>query len=105
MIAAATSGATYRGVPSTKMKPRASAPAATLARASSALVIPQIFTLTTPSPLEQELAHLGPDIGGPHEPLADQYGMSAGRDDALDVVARGDPALADGHRAGRHARQ
>ena len=43
-IGATCSGVTKRGVPSTKMKPRASAPASTAVRASASVVIPQIFT-------------------------------------------------------------
>src|SRR3990167_8967968 len=43
-IAATCSGVTKRGVPSTKMKPRASAPASTAVSASPRFVIPQIFT-------------------------------------------------------------
>src|SRR6266498_4179875 len=73
MIRAAASGVTKRGVPSTKMKPRASAPASTLSRASSMLVMPQIFTLTISGPAlpEQKLPHLGVDVGRaqPERPL------------------------------------
>src|SRR6266511_1115195 len=92
MIRAAASGVTKRGVPSTKMKPRASAPASTLSRASSMLVMPQIFTLTISGPVlrEQKLPHLGAYVG---------------RDDALNIRAGRDPALADRHWAGRDERQ
>src|SRR3989454_7747349 len=44
-IGATCSGVTKRGVFSTKMNPRASAPASTAVNASSALVMPQILTL------------------------------------------------------------
>src|SRR5207248_1478138 len=48
-IDATCSGVTNRGVFSTKMKPSASAPARTARRASSRLVMPQIFTRVTPA--------------------------------------------------------
>src|SRR2546426_7939838 len=44
-IGATCSGVTKRGVFSTKMNPRASAPASTAVSASSTFVIPQILTL------------------------------------------------------------
>src|SRR2546426_2709375 len=44
-IGATCSGVTKRGVFSTKMNPRASAPASTAVNASSRLVMPQILTL------------------------------------------------------------
>jgi hypothetical protein len=47
---AAAAGSTYLGVFSTKMKPRASAPASMANSASATLVIPQIFTLVTSDP-------------------------------------------------------
>src|SRR2546425_12134166 len=75
MIGAACSGVTKRGVPSTKMKPSASAPASTASRASSGLVIPQILTLVT----ERQLPDLGGHVAGPHESLADEDGVRARR--------------------------
>src|SRR5204863_77375 len=59
MIGAACSGVTNRGVPSTKMKPRASAPASTATLASSRFVIPQTLTLT----IERALAELRAGAG------------------------------------------
>src|ERR1700693_4945830 len=90
MIAAAAAGSMKRGVPSTKMKPSASAPASTATRASATLVIPQTFTLVnsalpswlrpsartaTPRSQERQLAHLGLHVGGAHEPFADEDGV------------------------------
>ena len=81
MIAAAAAGSMKRGVPSTKMKPSASAPASTASRASATLVIPQTFTLITSTVLERQLPHLGRHVGGPHETFADEDGVRARPDD------------------------
>jgi len=53
MMRAAVSAVTWRGVPGTKMKPRASTPASTHRRASSRLVMPHSLILiaaTAPAP-------------------------------------------------------
>src|SRR6267378_3348939 len=100
MIGAACSGVTNRGVPSTKMKPRASAPASTATLASSRFVIPQTLTLT----IERELPELRPDVDGADEPLADEHGVGARVDHAPDLVAGEEPALAHDDRPRRGGR-
>src|SRR5262245_51474111 len=100
------------------MNPSASAPAATLARASSALVRPQILILITMASeaalprwrlvraiREPQLANLRRHVGGPHEALPDQYGMSPGGDHTLHVGPGREAALAHRHPPLRDARQ
>src|SRR3972149_6666946 len=104
MIAAAWAGVTWRGVPSTKMNPRASAPASQQSRASSALVIPQILIRIISGVPQRELADLGGTGPRSHEPLAHQDRVRARRHDPLDILAREDAALAHGDMTGRHER-
>ena len=84
MIGATCSGVTKRGVFSTKMKPRASAPASTATFASSGLVMPQILILTT----QPQLPNFRPHVRRPHQPLAHQHRVGAGRHHAPHVRRR-----------------
>src|SRR3990167_6352457 len=100
MMGAACSGVTKRGVPSTKMKPSASAPAWTAVSASSRRVIPQTLTLTT-----RELVNLGRDVAGSDEALAPEHGGGGGRRDPADLGAGEEPALAHDDGPRRNQRQ
>src|ERR671931_2477065 len=101
MIDAARAGAMKRGVPSTKMNPRASAPASADSIASSMDVMPQIFTLTT----EAELLHLRRHVGRPHQAFAHENRARARRHHRAHLLGRLEPALAHDDGTGRHAGQ
>src|SRR5206468_9292222 len=64
-IGATCSGVTKRGVFSTKMNPRASAPASTAVNASSALVMPQILTLIVNTWVGRDAPPLIPPVRQP----------------------------------------
>src|SRR5262245_56320241 len=51
-----------------------------------------------------QLVELGPDIGCPHERLADEHRLHSRRVEALDVGPRADPTFADETNVGRKAR-
>src|SRR5713226_5548822 len=132
-IGATCSGVTKRGVFSTKMNPRASAPASTAVNASSRLVMPQILTLivstwggrdapplSPPAPdargqpaassahlllAQRELPDLRGDVAGSDESFTDQHGVSAGSDDPTYVGASEEAAFADDDGTGRDRRQ
>src|SRR5437867_9970895 len=85
-IGATCSGVTKRGVFSTKMNPRASAPASTAVNASSALVMPQILTLIVNTWVGRGAPPMSPPIreapgqpAGPMSPpVRDAPGQPAG---------------------------
>src|SRR5712691_9880665 len=132
-IGATCSGVTKRGVFSTKMNPRASAPASTAVNASSRLVMPQILTLIVNAwvgrhapPMsppardargrpaassahlllaQRELPDLRGDVAGSDESFTDQHGVSAGSDDPTYVGASEEAAFADDDGTGRDRRQ
>src|SRR6476469_8134781 len=93
------------------MKPNASAPAATAADASSALVMPHTFTLTCRGIAldlrrrrkPAQFADLGLGIFCLDQRFADEHGMDAEVEELLHMTARVDAALADDEFAGRNA--
>src|SRR5438093_1076126 len=83
-IGATCSGVTKRGVFSTKMNPRASAPASTAVNASSALVMPQILTLIVNTWVGRDAPPMSPpardargQLAAPLRPTARGAGSSA----------------------------
>src|SRR5712691_3368315 len=89
-IGATCSGVTKRGVFSTKMNPRASAPASTAVNASSRLVMPQILTLIVN-------AWVGRDAPPMSPPARDARGRPAVPMSPPARDARGRPAASSAH--------
>src|SRR5712692_3261509 len=89
-IGATCSGVTKRGVFSTKMNPRASAPASTAVNASSRLVMPQILTLIVN-------AWVGRDAPPMSPPARDARGQPAVPVSPPAREARGRPAASSAH--------
>src|SRR5438128_9368689 len=85
-----------------KLRPIASAPASAQARASSAVVTPQIFTRTDTGISADQLAKRRLGIGRGHERLADQERAHAGGLETLEIAFRLEPALGDDERSLRH---
>src|SRR6476659_1487066 len=95
------------------MKPNASAPASTAARASSALVMPHTLTLMSRRIAlglggrgnPAQFQNLGTGILSLDERLADEHGMDPDVQKLLDVAAGMNAALTDDQFAGRNARR
>src|SRR6266852_4565606 len=89
-IGATCSGVTKRGVFSTKMNPRASAPASTAVNASSRLVMPQILTLIVNAWVGRDAVPVSP-------PARDACGQPAVPVSPPARDARGQPAASSAH--------
>src|SRR3989442_10228525 len=104
LIALARSGVTLRGLPSHRMKPSQSAPAATAARASAGRVIPHTLTMVrragsiarSPPGGGLEAGESGGRILAGHEDLSHQHGVAACGAQAREIFRRRDPALGHG---------
>src|SRR5687767_7285563 len=97
-IARAASGSTYRGLFGQKTNPKAPAPSAIAASASSLRVMPQILTSII---LEKRLQRRT-WIHRRHEPFANQKRAIAKRCESADILRRRDAALAHRQNAVGH---
>src|SRR5438046_7485092 len=104
LIALARSGVTLRGLPSHRMKPSQSAPAATAARASSGRVIPHTLTMVrrgcsmvrSPPRGGLEPGERSRRILAGHEYLAHQHRVAARGAQPREVLRMPNPALGHG---------